>query len=644
MAGDIDSGDDLDVPAADAEAKPAPAAVFMEEVWKASVPGKTRRKLQKEGSGFALLLHVPDATWVQLLGQLLPRYLPGPHYKTYVEAPRSAAPHHQDPSIVRILSRGERLVVISHDPAGLVPSIVRRAADGIVMIGTPPVDAVRTTIRRITGRVVRGLKAADFAGLDIDLLLSCLRPEEKPAEIIGRLRELTSAPTIGELSALDVPRLDQLPLTDAVHEWSDVLLHDLAAVKSGELDPSALVYAALEGPPGTGKTLICRSLAATAGWNFISSSVGTWFTVGDGALGGVARNVKGFVDSVLKAEPAIGFLDELDAIPNRATMDPRGLDWWAPVVTLILTEIDRLRASGRKVVLLGATNFYDRLDAALIRPGRLQQRVSVLAPSTEQEVLAVFGHYLGGDLPAAELTKLARVAIGATPAAIEGWVKSARASARIAGRPLTAGDLLDQMAPADDRSPADLRTAALHELGHAIVAADLGHAVNRISIVSGADSGGHTSMRLVSVVPTLAQLHDLVTVILGGRAADVEVGPGAHSGAESDLAKATDLLLAARQRQGLGDTLAALPPVMSPALMRDVDGDLKRLLDRARAIVRGYRRELLRLADQLLVERIMSGEVVLAAMQSPSLHRRDPAPDVSDQAESVEEPSLHGSR
>ncbi|KFL30300.1 hypothetical protein JP75_17200, partial [Devosia riboflavina] len=91
------------------------------------------------------------------------------------------------------------------------------------------------------------------------------------------------------------------------------------------------------------------------------------------------------MDEVLVNEPAIGFMDELDALPNRATLDNRGRDWWTPLINLFLTEIDRVRKSGKKVLLLGATNYYDRLDGALIRPGRLQQRVSVLPPRTEAE-------------------------------------------------------------------------------------------------------------------------------------------------------------------------------------------------------------------------------------------------------------------
>jgi ATP-dependent Zn protease len=308
-------------------------------------------------------------------------------------------------------------------------------------------------------------------------------------------------------------------------------------------------------------------------------------------------------------------------------MDNRGRDWWLPVITLVLTEIDRLRGSGRKILLLGATNYYEHLDAALIRPGRLQQRVSVLPPTTQDEVQALFFHFLGDDLSKTEQRKLAGIAIGATPATVEGWVKAGRSNARLAARALTARDLLDQMAPADDRSEADLRTTALHELGHAIVAADLGHAVKRISILAGAGTGGHTATQLVSTVPTLQQIHDLVTICLAGRAADIVLGTGPHMGAESDLAHATELLLSARVRQGLGNTLVTLPSLaVSAQVMKEVDAEMHHLLQRAIAIVRKYRTELLRLAEQLLQQRIMAGNDVLTAVQQRAARKHSKSP------------------
>jgi ATP-dependent Zn protease len=81
-------------------------------------------------------------------------------------------------------------------------------------------------------------------------------------------------------------------------------------------------------------------------------------------------------------------------------------------------------------------------------------------------------------------------------------------------------------------------------------------------------------------------------------------------------------------RQGLGNTLAAMPAAAAPALMKEVDADLKRLLARAEAIVQMYRADLFRLAKQLLEERIMSGDAVLAAVKHRAARKRSQPPIV----------------
>ncbi|MBU2533623.1 MAG: AAA family ATPase, partial [Alphaproteobacteria bacterium] len=357
-------------------------------------------------------------------------------------------------------------------------------------------------------------------------------------------------------------------------------------------------------------------LARTADWCFVPSSVGAWFTSGDGALGGVAKNVKSFVDQVLSSEPAVGFLDELDAIPSRETMDSRDRGWWTPVVTLVLTEIDRLRKSKRRVMLIGATNYYARLDPALIRPGRMQQRVSVLPPETDQEVIDVLRFYLGDALDGSDLAKLGRLGRGATPAAIEGWVKEARAVARAERRTLNETDILAQMIPGDARNPADIRAAAIHEIGHTVVALRLGHEVKSVSIVPEGNSGGLTMTRMPSVVPSWEELCDAVTVALGGRAADLVVGKGAHAGAEADLAGATELLRAALERQGLGNSLVHVPNVGAGSVdvRKAVDEQLQRLLKRAVDIVAADRALVLNLAERLVAEKMLSGAEIEKAL------------------------------
>jgi len=370
---------------------------------------------------------------------------------------------------LRYLREGRSVLYISPDPGDILDEAVLAAADLTISVQPLTPALLRKIIGKVTGGVARGVTDA-MAGLDLQVTLAVVRPELTAGECVRKL-----AAAVGRRqtpSGDGVPLLTELPLTDALRRWTDQQLTDLRAVRSGDLDPGKLVFAVLEGPPGCGKTLIAESLARTAGWAFVPSSVGAWFTVGDGALGGVAKNIKAFVDTVIASEPAVGFLDELDAIPDRASMDNRARDWWTPVINLCLTEIDRLRRSGKRVLLLGATNYYDRLDAALVRPGRMQQRIPVLPPATEAEAEALLRYYLRDELSLSELEKFLRFTIGATPAAIEGWVKEARNLARSENRALTGADLVRVMLPTDNRSESDIRTTALHEIGHAVVRID----------------------------------------------------------------------------------------------------------------------------------------------------------------------------
>jgi ATP-dependent Zn protease len=392
----------------------------------------------------------------------------------------------------------------------------------------------------------------------------------------------------------------------------------MAAVQAGSLTPDQLVFPILEGAPGTGKTLVAEALARSAGWNFVSSSVGSLFTSGDGALGGVSKNLKDFIDRLLTGEPTVGFMDELDALPDRSTMDDRAREWWTTIVTLFFVQIDRLKKSGKPVILIGATNYFGRLDAALIRPGRLQQRVSVLPPESDEEILQLLRHFLKADLADAELEKLIRLAYRATPAQVEGWTKQARGTARAQHRPLELADIIAQMAPIDTRSLQDLRTVALHEIGHAVVGIRLGMTVESVSVIPEGGAGGHTLTKRITTVPTLPQLDDMVTLTLGGRAADLIVGEGANAGAEADLAEATEWLLRAHETFGLRDTLASRQAIRSTAraqaLLDAVEADLQRALARAMGIITADREVVLKLAARLTQEKVMTGTDIAVAL------------------------------
>ena len=609
--------------------KPATASEILPRLVLEGALGPRHRSLLEQGAR-VVILAVPAAAWAEPIAEAVGRI--NATFKTSIATERSRSGgqlHREGKAYLSLLEKGTSLIYICQDPEEILDEAVLAAADATIKIPALTSALLRRTIREVTSvAAARGVTVA-MAALDLPIILSAIRPGLTARECVAKLREAVARKT--KPAATDVPSLAELPLTGPVRKWSDQLLADLAAVKEGALDPGELVFVLLEGPPGTGKSLIAESLARTAAWSFVPTTVGSWFTSGDGALGGVAKNVKTFVDDLLAQAPAIGFLDEVDAIPDRATIDNRGREWWSPVVNLVLTEIDRVRRSGKPILLVGATNYYQHLDAALIRPGRLQQRISVQPPSTEDEVIAVLRYYLSDDLTEADLAKLTRPDLGATPAMVEGWVREARTAARAAGRALLVTDILEQMLPRDERSPLDIRAVALHEVGHAVVAHRLGLGIDSVSIIAGAGSGGQTRTRLPSLFPTWDHLCDLVTVTLGGRAADMTLGNGANAGAEDDLAQATSMLRNAFERQGLGKRLAHLPelgtrPAGTAAV---IEAQLGQLLKRAIAIIDNDRALALVLADRLITDRMLSGDDVARVLSTPASQRRPQTPRVS---------------
>lgn len=586
------------------------------------------RKIFKRRPGI-FILHVPNAAWVPILADHLKTMKRSPVVKEVVELEKKKN------LFIRVghdalshLHDGYSIAFVTHDPNALLDETILASADLILQIPNLNLTLLRKLIAKVTGGVARGL-TQELAELPLAVVLAAIRPGRTPGECVASLKRAKERGSHDNRVSASVPRIETLPLTKPVRDWTTDILADLAAVKAGELDPERLTYAVLEGPPGTGKTLIANSLSASADWAFVESSVGTWFATGDGYLGGVVQNLRSFIDRTLAAAPAIGFLDELDALPDRASLDSRSRDWWTPVITMFLTEIDRVRRAGRPVLLLGASNYYARLDAALVRPGRLQQKISVLPPSSEAEALDLLAHFAGRRFERPALARIARLAIGATPAKVEAVYNDAVRLARHDGRDLVLTDLIDALTPPETRRPDDVRSIAIHEIGHAIVAARLGHEVKSVSIVQDGMTGGLTAMGLPSVVFTNDLVRELVIIALAGRAADIVAGTGPNAGAEADLANATSLLVAARRNYGLGPSLVSyqgfptsVPP---PALLAEINAELTGLLQEAIDIVTADRAFLAALTERLLEERILTGEDITTALapRAPGSPKQD---------------------
>ena len=149
------------------------------------------------------------------------------------------------------------------------------------------------------------------------------------------------------------------------------------AKEKGLRQPKGII---LEGPPGNGKTLFAKALSGEANINFIPSK-GADFQSAFMSVG--PNKIKALFKKARKNKPCILFIDEFDSIGERRNYAGTGIDKENNrIITAMLNEMDGFESSDG-VLVIGATNSYSSLDAALIRPGRFDLKYNIGNPDTE---------------------------------------------------------------------------------------------------------------------------------------------------------------------------------------------------------------------------------------------------------------------
>ena len=161
----------------------------------------------------------------------------------------------------------------------------------------------------------------------------------------------------------------------------------------------------LLGSPGTGKTLLAKAVAGEAGVPFFSIS-GSEFV--EMFVGVGASRVRDLFKRAKKHSPCILFIDEIDAVGRQRGAGLGGShDEREQTLNQILVEMDGFEPSDN-IIVMAATNRPDVLDAALLRPGRFDRRVTLDLPdiNDREEILKVHAK----EKPLAEEVKLRSVA------------------------------------------------------------------------------------------------------------------------------------------------------------------------------------------------------------------------------------------
>ena len=427
-----------------------------------------------------------------------------------------------------------------------------------------------------------------------------------------------------------------------INEVVDFLKHPERYAAAGAVAPRGVL---MVGPPGTGKTLLARAVAGEADVPFFALTGSSFVEMFVGV--GAAR-VRDLFTAARKAAPAIIFIDEVDAIGQRRGGALVSNDEREQTLNQMLAEMDGFDPSSG-VVVLAATNRPETLDPALLRPGRFDRQVEIPLPNLKERtaILAVHASdkHLGHDV---DLDMVARSTPGFSGADLANLVNEAAIVAvRDDRETILASDfsdardriLLGRREATNALMPGEKHAVAVHESGHALVAALSPNAdpVAKVTILPAGQALGVTE-QLPSDERHLyseSYLKDSLAVRLGGRAAELLVLGEASSGASSDLAGATDLATRMVREYGMSERLgpvgfASGSPMYlgteqvhsrdyAEATQRVIDEEVSDLLreaeKRALALLTEHRDALDRLVDDLVAHETVDGEAVDAAIR-----------------------------
>ena len=309
--------------------------------------------------------------------------------------------------------------------------------------------------------------------------------------------------------------------------------------------------ALLVGPPGTGKTLIAKAVAGEAKVPFFSLSGSDFVEM---FVGVGASRVRDLFKQAQENAPCIIFIDEIDAIgKSRDSRVGGGNDEREQTLNQLLSEMDGFDTS-KGLLVLAATNRPEILDKALLRPGRFDRRIIVDKPDLKGRINILKVHAKGVMMDdSVDFEAIALATSGAVGADLANMINEAAINAVKQGRNyVSQSDLLeavevvlvgkekkDRIMNAEER-----KIVSYHEVGHALISALQKDAepVQKITIVRRTMGAlgyvMHTPEEEKSL-NTESEIHAMIVMALGGRAAEEIVFGNVTTGAANDIEKAT---------------------------------------------------------------------------------------------------------
>jgi cell division protease FtsH len=465
-----------------------------------------------------------------------------------------------------------------------------------------------------------------FMGLIVFFLWRTVKlmPKTKPQEI-----KPDSKASIGwaEVAGADEARAE-------LQEVVDFLRDPERFRKLGAKVPKGIL---LHGPPGTGKTLLAKAVAHESGASFYSQSAASFVEMFAGL--GAAR-IRRLFNEARQNRPAIVFIDEIDAVGGERGSDNNSER--EQTLNQLLVEMDGFGTTG-DLVVIAASNRLEKLDSALLRPGRFDRQIFVSPPDVtgREAILRVHSRTkpLGPDVDFPIIARQTSGLAGADLANIcnEAAIFAAREHRSKIGQEHFEAALERVIAGMQSRKALnehERRVIAWHEAGHALCAellpgVDRAH---RISIVPRGRALGYT-LNLPEedrYLKTRDELIDQMVMLLGGRAAEEIVFGACTTGASNDLERVADISRAMVHEYAMGTSISALKLAAEGGAVSDRtrqlrDSEQQHLADeamrRAMRLLTEHREQLDALAHGLLRNEVLEREDIDRVMTGAEARR-----------------------
>ena len=430
--------------------------------------------------------------------------------------------------------------------------------------------------------------------------------------------------------------------------------------------------ALLAGPPGTGKTLLAKAVAGEANVPFLSISGSDFVEM---FVGVGASRVRDLFEQAKKVAPCIVFIDEIDAIGRARGKNSgfSGNDERENTLNQLLTEMDGFQTNAG-VIVLAATNRVDILDKALMRAGRFDRQIEVGLPDVKErkEIFEVHlkklkldqkldREFLAKQTPGFAGADIANVCNEAALIAARNNHKTVMQEDFLAAIDRIVGGLERRNMP---MTPAERRSTAIHEVGHATVMWRLKNCdpVLKVTIIPRGRSLGATwYLPEERVNHNVEHFMHKMAGLLGGRIAEQELMGVTSTGAISDLERTSKTAYAMVAYYGMSPKVGNISyydatgqrdmftKPFSEQTAQLIDEEVRRIVDEVvvmtREIINAERENIERIADVLLEKETIFSEDIEAVLGKSAQQIAKEEVEALESAKSVEtagEPANEG--